>query len=293
MTELRTAISGLTGRFVRKGDNFNLLAGLLCCFLLGFLDFLTPDEYVLSFLYILPISFMTLLVGKRAGLSASVLCTIFLSHDYFRLKPLAAAWNIFSAFGIFCAVTIMLSRIRQLLEIERHRSMTDPLTGAMNPRGLSDLAQYEMLLSQRLGTPYTLAFLDIDDFKSVNDTYGHKKGDELLKSIITCISLHLRKTDIVTRMGGDEFSIFFPGTDHPAAKVISQKIRAELAAYSRSNDWSITVSMGVVTCSDGSCGLDEIMTVADNLMYQVKSTGKNNVAYAVYHRDSAGACRIG
>lgn len=176
----------------------------------------------------------------------------------------------------------MLFRIRQLLEAESTLSRTDPLTGVMNLRAFTELVEYEIMRLMREGSPFSVAYIDLDNFKLVNDRYGHRKGDELLKAIVTCLNSNLRKTDAVARIGGDEFTIFLPATDQKAVKVVTQKIREELNELSISNNWATTISMGVVTCTDGACQLDEIISIADNLMYAVKKAGKNDVQYAEY-----------
>ena len=152
----------------------------------------------------------------------------------------------------------------------------------MNQRALTELINYEILRLNRGCFPFSLAFLDIDNFKQVNDYYGHQKGDELLKSVVNCLINNLRKTDVIARMGGDEFSIFYPKTDQDAVKVISKKIQLALNELSQHNNWPTTISMGVVTCTSGSGELDEIVSIADSLMYKIKNAGKNDVLYTVY-----------
>jgi len=266
----------------QKGKAFNAFIGLICSVFLGIFDMWMPPEYTLSFLYLLPISFTTWFAGKWAGFVISVLCTGFWSLSRFHEASGAAAWNIVSTLGIFCVVSLMLFRIRQLLEAESTLSRTDPLTGVMNLRAFTELVEYEIMRLMREGSPFSVAYIDLDNFKLVNDSFGHRQGDELLKAIVGCLNSHLRKTDAVARIGGDEFTIFMPATDQYAVRVVTQKIREELNELSIGNNWVTTISMGVVTCTDGACMLDEIISIADNLMYEVKRAGKNDVQYAEY-----------
>lgn len=280
----------ITGYFDRRSSIYNAIIGLVCCSVIGILDLVAPDDYIFSFIYILPIVFTTWYAGKCAGILVSIICTAFLAFHQFKEIIFAAVWNNLSVLGIFCVVTIMISRIRQLLENESTLSRTDPLTGIMNLRSFTELVEYEVLRLHREGCPFSIAYFDIDDFKKVNDVYGHKRGDELLKAVVTCLAQHLRKTDIFARMGGDEFAIFFPAADQRAVKVVAQKVREGLNELSKSISWPTTVSMGVVTCTSGAYDLDDIIKTADQLMYEVKHTGKKDVLYAVYQGGGNKSC---
>ena len=264
-----------------RGTTFNAITGLVCCLFVGVVDLSTPHEYIFSFIYILPILFTTWFAGKRAGFLVSLICTAFLSY-HFHESLFAALWNNLLMLGIFCVLTTMLFRIRQLLETESSLARTDPLTGAMNLRSFSELVEYETLILQREFSPFSIAYFDIDNMKQVNDQYGHRKGDELLKAVVKCLAQNLRKTDIIARIGGDEFTIFYPATDQKAVKVVTQKVMQDINELSKSNNWPTTISMGVVTCTNGACGLDEMLENADKLMYEVKNGGKNDVHYAAY-----------
>ena len=282
MSKIEKIISNYFGYLNRLGSTKNSFIGLACALLLGIIDLIVPDEFELSFLYLLPIAFTTWFAGKRPGLLVSVLCAYFLSPNYLKLNSVASAWNLFSAFGIFVIVTLMQDKIHQLLDMESKLSRTDPLTGAVNQRAFLELVEYEMLRLGRENIPFSLVYLDIDNFKKVNDQYGHGKGDELLKSVAACLLDNHRKSDIVARMGGDEFTIFYPETNADAVKVATKRIRNYLNELSRLNDWPTTISMGVVTCMGGNCTLENIVAMADNLMYQVKNAGKNSVLYSEY-----------
>jgi diguanylate cyclase (GGDEF)-like protein len=272
----------ITRYFGRQSSAFNTIIGLVFCSVIGVFDLVTPDDYMFSLMYILPIVFTTWYVDKNSGIFISATSTTFLAFHRFEESLVVAVWNNLSIFGIFCVVTLMLSRIRQLLENESALARTDPLTGIRNLRSFSELVEYEALRLQRENSPFSIAYFDIDDFKKVNDTYGHKKGDEFLRELVSCLDQHLRKTDIFARMGGDEFIIFFPATDQNSVKVVAQKVREGLDGLSRSTGWAMSISMGVVTCTRGPCDLDDLITVADKLMYDVKHAGKNDVFYAEY-----------
>lgn len=274
----------------QKGRMFNALFGVVCIVLVFVFDIYSPAGYESQFLFIVPITFTTWFAGLRAGLLTSIIGTAFLAR-YHYIEPLdVALWNVFSALGLFCVISLLLFKIRELLVKERQLSRIDPLTGVMNLRAFKEIADYEILRSKRECRPFSIAYLDIDNFKDTNDQYGHSEGDELLKAVVTCVAQNIRKTDVIARMGGDEFVVFFPSTDQNSVKVVTQKIAEELKVFSIKTNWPTTVSMGIVTCADGACTLDQIITTADKLMYEVKNAGKNNVLYGVFQESAAETC---
>lgn len=280
--KLNTLLSRYFNFLDRQGSAFNTILGIIFASLLGVLDILTPVEYVFSFFYLFPIGFTTWFARKRSGFLISTICTIFVVRHNVHMELFAATWNILSTLGIFTVVTILFYKIRQLLESESTMSRTDPLTGVMNVRAFSELMEYEILRLKRESSSFSIAYFDVDNFKQVNDQHGHRKGDELLKSIVTSLTHNLRKTDVIARMGGDEFIIYFPLTDQEVVKIATQKVREEINLLLQINNWPTTISMGVVTCTSGDCDFDELVAVADKLMYEVKQGGKNDVRYGVY-----------
>lgn len=283
MAEFKALLTRYNRFLERQGTMFNLLAGASCVALVGIFDHVTPDEVIASFLYLLPISFVAWFAGRMPGVFIATLCAAIWSlHNLKSSSVLISAWNAFSVIGIFLVVSLLVAKIRQMLEKERELSSKDPLTGVMNMRAFSEVVEYEILRHKRQFETFSFAFLDLDNFKQVNDRYGHTKGDELLRSVVDCLVDNLRKTDIVARAGGDEFIIFFPMTDQDAVQVVMAKVQKKLAGLSLNNNLPTSVSTGVLTCAHGLCELDEIIFAADKLMYEVKASGKNNVRFAEY-----------
>jgi diguanylate cyclase (GGDEF)-like protein len=179
-------------------------------------------------------------------------------------------------------VTLLLSALKKAHEHEKELARVDSLTGAVNARFFSELMQLEIARSQRYGHPLTLAFVDVDNFKAVNDRFGHSVGDKVLYSIVTHVRGHLRKTDVIARLGGDEFAFLLPETDQTGARVTFSKIQIGLLDEMRRNNWPVTFSIGVVTCISTPQTSDELVKQADDLMYSVKNNGKNGIIYSVY-----------
>ncbi len=269
-----------------KGKGYNFIVGLIWTAGIGIFDFSAPVEAKHAFFYILPVAFVTWFSGIRPGIIVSLLCTFAWSCNNLSGSLVISAWNVISTLLFFLAVAALLHKTHLLWENEKTLSRTDPLTGAVNLRAFCELVEYEMLRSQRDKVPFSLAYLDLDDFKQINDTYGHAAGDALLRSIVSNILGHLRRTDVVGRLGGDEFAIFFPATDQTLVQGVVQKVRQELTELMKECAWPTTFSMGVVTCTGCVHDLEKLISYADMLMYEVKRAGKNDIRYAVYEPES-------
>ena len=158
-------------------------------------------------------------------------------------------------------------------------SKTDSLTGAANVRGFRERAQGEIDRSLRYGHAITLAYLDVDDFKAINDKFGHSMGDEVLTRIAELTLLKIRKTDVLGRLGGDEFAILFPQTESESAEVVLNRIRESLSEEMRVRGWTVTVSGGAVTFKAPPGSVDEMIKKADDLMYEAKNGGKKQLGF--------------
>ena len=158
--------------------------------------------------------------------------------------------------------------------------MSDYLTGAANTRLLYELTQMEIDRFERYGHPFTLAYLDLDDFKRLNDKFGHAVGDLVLRKLVNAARRNLRKADIVARLGGDEFALLLPETNQESALVVLSRIQRNLLEEMMRGSWPITFSIGVITCSSSPQSADELVKMADELMYSVKREGKNGIKYS-------------
>jgi len=259
-----------------RGKLFNFALGTGFAILFGILDIITPQKYSFIMLYIFPIALTTWFAGQTAGFLVTVICIMFWAQAILSNDLTAFSWNILSTLSIYFTISIMITKLRYMWEAETIIARTDQLTGVMNRRAFEEIVEYEIMSLQRQNSPFSLAYLDLDNFKEVNDSLGHKKGDELLKAMVSCLKENLRRTDVVARIGGDEFTIFFPATEQSAVKLVMQKIMEQLRLLNERNNWPTTISSGVITSLDSNCELETIIALADKLMYEVKNNGKNN-----------------
>jgi diguanylate cyclase (GGDEF)-like protein len=163
--------------------------------------------------------------------------------------------------------------------VVRRQAFTDELTGLVNRRRFIEALDAEIARAARLGAPLSVLFADLDDFKRLNDRFGHPAGDEALRTFADLLRSQLRTIDTAARLGGEEFAILVPGTDLEGALVVGERIRARLVerAIRREGAGSagLTVSIGVVQYHSGSH--DELLRRADAALYRAKEQGKNRV----------------
>ena len=165
-------------------------------------------------------------------------------------------------------------RLALALDNEKYLSRSDFLTGLPNRRAFEETFDMECKRSRRYNRPITLVYMDLDNFKQVNDGQGHQTGDEVLVAVAASLRTNLRATDCVARLGGDEFAILLPETDEAAAQIIMRKLNAVLQTLLSTSNWPIGFSFGVVTFPVPLDSLDAMLERADKLMYDAKHGGK-------------------
>jgi diguanylate cyclase (GGDEF)-like protein len=160
-------------------------------------------------------------------------------------------------------------------------SVTDDLTQLYNSRYLSQVLRRETKRASRSGRPLSLLFVDLDGFKSINDTHGHLFGSRALVEAASVIRASARETDMVARFGGDEFALILPDTGSEGAVSVGERVRERIAAFRflQGDGLSIhlTVSVGVATLPDVAASADALIQSADEAMYWVKEHGKNGI----------------
>ena len=263
------------------------LVSFLLIFVLAFLDYITGQDLTFSLFYQIPVGLVAWSSTRRwsyfaAVLSAGCWISADLLADGLAKKLGYYAWDFCSELAILFVLTYILHSLRFSLERERRHSRTDPLTKAANSRAFRELADLEMDRSRRYGHKLSIAYIDVDNFKKVNDTLGHSVGDKLLCAVVQAMSSSLRKNDLVARLGGDEFAILLPETDLEGAEGSIVKLQTQLNEIARQNQWPISFSIGVLVCNTLPPSLDKMLELADGLMYRIKRTSKNAVCIESY-----------
>ena len=254
--------------------------------LVGTVDVLTGYEMSFSPFYLAPIAFVAWFAGRSGAVVVAIASGImWAGGDLLAGATYEASWipywNLGARLSVFVSAALLVGTLHEMMRREQLLARTDPLTGVSNLREFSALADQEISRAWRYDRPLSVAFIDVDDFKVVNDKLGHSGGDRLLRIIGQTLAHETRATDIVARIGGDEFAILLPETNAASAAAVIEKLRNELAGLMRTEPIAVTLSIGIVTFAVPPGTVDEILERADHLMYEVKMTTKDGVAQAV------------
>ncbi len=167
--------------------------------------------------------------------------------------------------------------IRSTIQLRR-QAVTDPLTGLYNRRSFTKALGRLLEQAGRYGEPISLLMIDIDRFKSINDTYGHSTGDDVIRAVADTILASIRKVDVAARIGGEEFAVILPRSDKKSsldtAERIRKAIKKRIVSHGR-REITVTVSIGISTHSDGSAAADTLVKQADRCLYAAKEGGRD------------------
>ena len=263
-----------------------LLLGLASIVAIAWVDSVTGPKLLLNVFYLLPVMLVAWVTASTAYGMAAVLATFLVGPleaylEGFHLYSLpVAAWNAGMRAAVFCIVLLLLAEVRRLVERLQEQSSTDELTGVANRRAFHAVAAREIERSRRYEHELSLAYLDIDGFKAVNDRNGHAIGDRVLVALAGLARATARSVDTVARLGGDEFVILMPETDAAAALPLAERLRAACSQAAGTGRARVTCSVGVVTFERAPRDLEELITSADELMYQAKAAGGDGVRQA-------------
>jgi diguanylate cyclase (GGDEF)-like protein len=247
----------------------------------------------LSMLYLVPVSLAAWRAGFAHGLLLALVAAVasYFADDVHAAAayPAARLWNAVIRFCVFVLTSSLLARLHAALRRERALARTDPLTGVANGRTFYEIAHMEVLRAARTGRPFTLAYLDLDNFKEVNDRLGHTAGDTLLCRVAGAVRKATRATDLVARLGGDEFIVLLPETDAAGGQGSLHKLQQCLVCELGAEAVPVTCSIGSVTYVDAPPDIDVMIRLVDGVMYRAKENGKNRICHESYRarRDEA------
>jgi len=269
------------GRFVVGVVLGGIIAGI------GWVEYLSGPEVGFSLFYLGPILIAGWFLGRWIGTTLAVEAGVvwFLADIGWRSEGSKqfSVWNGLSSLLIFIGITLLISRLqsdrRQLRELLARAELlarTDILTGLPNSRAFHDLLRRGLTDARAAGRSFCLAYLDLDDFKSVNDLYGHEAGDQVLAELAAIVRETIRPQDVVARLGGDEFGIVFLDVDASDVQAVAGRIIARIsAAADRFPCTELGASIGLVHLETVVDDVVALERAADSAMYAAKKSGKS------------------
>jgi diguanylate cyclase (GGDEF)-like protein len=241
----------------------------------------TPGELRLGILYVIPV----LLAAWHDGMHWGVAFALATSLLRFRvgIDQLPATtlldFRVLNEVAYLTVVGVAIAGLSQLRHTQsqlEQLATQDSLTSVLNARSFSHELAQELARNRRYGRPLALIYLDLDDFKTVNDAHGHATGDAVLRLVADAMRGAVRRADVVGRLGGDEFGVLMPETDGTVAHAAATRLASGIRTVFRGTP-SVTASIGVVTVSGTEAGTDELLRKADQAMYAAKRAGKDRV----------------
>lgn len=279
-------IKALDSVFRKMGGTWITVISTLLILFLGWLDWVSGYELSFSIFYLMPVSlaawYSRSLGCYILGVFASTVwqASNFLAGETFS-QPAFYVWNALTRLCFYLVIAYILRDLRSILVREKLASRRDHLTGLHNLRSFEESLEREHSRAVRHSKPLAIGFIDLDNFKKVNDEMGHAEGDRVLTKVAQALTQNLRKSDTVGRVGGDEFVVLLPQTGMEVGEAVAQKLVNCLRELSAEENWPISASLGlaVFTNPNQTQTTSAMLQVSDSLMYQVKEKGKN--AYLV------------
>jgi len=261
--------------------------------LIALADYVTGDEILLFILQLLPVSILAWGAGLYAGLAGAVIATGAVLISYVALAGgefrTLHAWDAAVSFTSNAVVAWVVARLKaahlrvlSLLEVERRMAREDPLTALASVRAFRERLRLELDRMKRQPKPLSLLYLDLDDFKRVNDERGHGAGDELLVRVGRLLHALTRKIDLCGRLGGDEFAVLMPETNATDALAVAHRVREGMQRPFAEGGAGIRLSAGVGTFLTPPVDEQVPMNQVDGLMYEAKRGGKARVVHRVF-----------
>ena len=241
----------------------------------------TPPDLRLGILYVIPVLLAASQDGLGWGISfalATALLRFGVGIDQMPLET-SLQVRILNEVAYLAVVGVAIAGLSQLRRTQAQLELLathDPLTTVLNARAFASQVAQELGRNRRYGRPLALIYLDLDDFKKVNDAHGHATGDAVLRLVADAMRSAVRQADFVGRLGGDEFGVLMPETDGSVAHSVAIRLAGGIRTVFRGTP-SVTASIGVVAVTGTEAGSDELLRKADQAMYEAKRAGKDRV----------------
>ena len=241
----------------------------------------TPPGARLGILYIIPVLLATWTDGVVWGIVfgiASIALRETVAWDQMPADT-ALAWRIANGAAYVAVVAVAMAGLQTLRHSQAQLAqmvVQDQLTNVLNARAFADRLSEELDRNRRYPRPLALLYMDLDNFKVINDTHGHQTGDAVLRLVADAMRSSVRHSDIVGRLGGDEFAVLMPETDAQLADAAAKRLVAGLRNVFQGTP-NVTASIGVVACTATDASTDDLIRRADQAMYDAKRMGKDRV----------------
>lgn len=263
------------------------ILGILTVVVIGGADYLTGYRLAFSIFYLIPISFVTWKTGRHWGylIAAASAVAWFVADLKARgsdVYYMISCWNGATRLAFFMIIVLVLSKKEAVYLGEKSLARTDALTGARNRHAFNELLEKEISRHQRFGHPFSIAFIDCDRFKELNDKFGHRTGDILLQKMAETTRRNMRTMDVLARMGGDEFVVLMPEAEKEDAREAMERLRGLFQGVMKDNEWPVTLSIGIATFIGTVNSVDEAIEKADSLMYSAKNKGRDRIIEGVF-----------
>jgi diguanylate cyclase (GGDEF)-like protein len=235
-------------------------------------------------LYLAPVALAAWYAGRAAAVRVALLsCVSWYAADvlsgHVYAHPAIPYWNALVRLAYFLVTGLLLVTLRAAFQRQQMLARTDVLTGLHSRRAFEERLEHDLALARRHGRPLTLVYVDLDNFKTLNDARGHAAGDEALRTVARILERATRRTDTVARLGGDEFALVLPETARGGAEGVVGKASAELRQALAALAPRLGCSIGVMTFSKAPESVEEVVRKADALMYAAKHQGKGATVF--------------
>ncbi len=247
---------------------------------LGLLRIATDAEFAFASFALFPVVAVSWFCSLRSGLVLSSLSALmWLSADLYLDRQFSSVWvivvNGLTWFITYGLVSLLAAKVKFLLAREKEMSSHDALTGLLNRRAFYQAGDAEVSRSRRYRHGLAVAFMDLDNFKRLNDQQGHKAGDLALKAVAVALHSVMRTTDLVARVGGDEFAVLLPEIGYDAAVEAGAKLAHAVDATMKGFP-PVSASVGVAWFEQAEVDFQAMVHAADELMYEIKRDGKHD-----------------
>jgi diguanylate cyclase (GGDEF)-like protein len=258
-----------------------LTAYVLLTLFVYWLNAITPVEARLGILYIVPVLLVTWTEGLAWGILFAVVTTGFREAIAWVQMPLDTplVWRALTALAYLLVLGVAMAGLQMLRRSQATLArlvILDQLTNVLNARAFADRLGQELDRNRRYPRPLALIYMDLDDFKVINDTHGHQTGDAVLRLVADAMRSSVRQADVVGRLGGDEFAVLMPETDAALADAAAKRLIANMRNVFKGTP-NVTASIGVVSCTATEANTDDLLRRADQAMYDAKKSGKDRV----------------